>query len=100
MLNSQEEWEKSIHARFAGKTVWVRFSGSHYHASHKCSHVDHDYYSATLELTKRGFPDLRNRSGDAYMPCPACVLQPLGAIETWMTRTVNTGNTSGKTSNW
>jgi hypothetical protein len=68
----RDAWERRIHARFAGGSVWVRNGGRHYHVTASCERINPGCLEVTLNLDQRGYPDMLNKNGLGYSPCPSC----------------------------
>ena len=66
--------ERQIHAYFAGGSVWVRNGGRHYHATDSCERINPGCLEVTLNLDQRGYPEMLNRNGLGYSPCPICAM--------------------------
>ena len=61
-----------MHAHFAGRSVWVRSGGRVYHVASTCERINPGCYEVTLTLDQGGLPEMRNRNGQMYQPCPDC----------------------------
>jgi hypothetical protein len=71
-----DAWDRQIHAHFAGQSVWVRSGGRYYHVSSACERINPGCYEVTLTLDYGGLPEMRNRFGGAFHPCPDCSAIP------------------------
>jgi hypothetical protein len=71
---SRDASRQYVTAYFAGKDIYVRSRGRHFHADPECSvirrHSGSDvYHRSSYQLDEAGQPNLTNYEDDAYEPC-------------------------------
>ena len=71
---NRDSSHQGLNAYFAGKDVYVRSRGRHYHADPECPVIRHHpgseiYHRSTFQLDEAGQLNLTNYEDIAYEPC-------------------------------